>query len=95
MGKEILKSFSLDDLKVLLQEQSLAVHCRLINLLYFYSICSFSITEHTTKVKLASKLASIQTNESMEPKEQTMCCCPSTYGEHYYYSISLIACTLF
>lgn len=69
----------------------LAVHCRLINFFHFYTICSFSITENTTKVKLASKLAIIQTNKSMEPKGRTVCCCRDTYGAHcIIMSISLL-----
>lgn len=40
-----------------------------------YSICSCTITENTTKVKLAI----VQTNKSVEPKEQTVCCCPTLY----------------
>lgn len=59
---------------------SLAVHCR--NLFNFYSVHFFNITEKTTKVNLACKLAVIQSNKSMEPKEQTMCCCPSAYRAH-------------
>lgn len=46
----------------------LTMHRRLVNFIYLGSICSFGRTENTTKAKLAI----IQTNKNMEPKEQAL-----------------------
>lgn len=55
---------------------------------YLWQISLFKITENPTNVKPARKLDPVQSNKSMEPDEQTACCCPGARGPRFNIIVS-------
>lgn len=64
--------------------QSLAVHCRPRKLLWLLLNLFWSVTDNTSRVKLAV----VQSNKNMEPEEKIICRCPSTREAHCIITVS-------